>query len=594
VLEFRVLGPLEVRRDGRLVDVRGSKRRAVLALLLLQANEIVRTERLIEDLWGERRPVNAPAALHNHVSRLRKDLGEGVLVTKPWGYVLRASPETIDLGLFESQVTEARPLPARERNEKLGAALTLWQGAALADLVNEPALAGEIGRLEELRETVIEQRIDAQLELGEHDEAIRVLEGLIAAHPLRERLRGQLILALYRAGRQAEALETYRETRRVLVEELGIEPSPELRELERAILRQDPSLASAPGPPAQPPTGPLPPESRWRWPRSPLLIGAALLVVMAGAGVAILAAPRSGTPHASAARPAPSALTKTATSTSSTLPTTAASTHRTDSPDENRPSRPRPHPTRPRPHTPVKVAVTSSSQVTTAESSPQQARSNKPNPPPHPPPPPRPPPPPPPPQPTLITDEFEDSVLNTTIWHQIATGTGIDIAERNGRLEIDFAADGVPGGEYNILGAHYGTQCRFPEDFDVRVDYQLLDWPPANGVFVQLNAWFTNRPQLAIVRQSQTSGEEYATFWGGHVSNRRTADTSGSLRIKRVGSRFTTYHKSGRTWLPLDSVLSEGAPMISIQAMSMPDWFGHKAVRVALDNFSMRAVRPAC
>jgi hypothetical protein len=193
-----------------------------------------------------------------------------------------------------------------------------------------------------------------------------------------------------------------------------------------------------------------------------------------------------------------------------------------------------------------------------------------------------------------MTDNFGDGVLDTTIWHQTATGTGIDIAERNGRLEIDFAADGVPGGEFNVLGAHYGTSCRFPEDFDVRVDYQLLDWPAANGVYVAINAWFTRSPHLAIGRQSQAWGEEYASFSGSKTGNRRTADTSGSLRIRRVGTRFTTYHKSGGKWLPLDSVLNEGAPMISIQAMSTPDWFGHKAVRIALDNFSIRAVRPAC
>jgi DNA-binding SARP family transcriptional activator len=274
VLEFWVLGPFEVRRDGRLVDVRGSKRRAVLALLILQANEIVRTDRLIEDLWGdERQPANASAALHNHVSRLRKDLGEDVLVTKPWGYVLRAAPDAIDLRRFENLVTEARPLPARERSEKFGEALALWRGPALADLANEPALAADLGRLEELRQSVVEQRIDARLELGEHAEVVRELEGLIGEYPLRERLRGQLILALYRSGRQAEALETYRETRRVLVEELGIEPSPELRELEQAILRQDPELTPPPEPEPEPPEQ-KPPSSRWRWPRSPLVVEA--------------------------------------------------------------------------------------------------------------------------------------------------------------------------------------------------------------------------------------------------------------------------------------------------------------------------------
>ena len=146
-----------------------------------------------------------------------------------------------------------------------------------ADLAGEPSLSADCARLEELRQSVVEQRIDAQLELGEHEQVIPTLEGLVAAHPLRERLRGQLILALYRAGRQAEALETYRETRRVLVEELAIEPSPELRELERAILRQDPALA--PGPLSEGADEPPPPgRSRWRWPRSPLVIGAATML----------------------------------------------------------------------------------------------------------------------------------------------------------------------------------------------------------------------------------------------------------------------------------------------------------------------------
>ena len=235
--------------------------------------------------------------------------------------------------------------------------------------------------------------------------------------------------------------------------------------------------------------------------------------------------------------------------------------------------------------------MTSSKQATTAESSPQKAGSNKPNPSPHPPPPP----PPPPPSSTLITDTFEDGVLNTTIWHKSVTGTGVDIAERNGRVEIEFAADGVPGGEYNLLGAHYGTGCRFPGDFDVDVDYNLLEWPSASGVLLRLNAWFTKSPQLELARQSQTWGEGYDLFWGGNrISSRSTLDTRGSLRIKRVGTRFTAYHKTGKQWLPLGSVVSAGAPMISIQAVVMPNSFGHKAVRVAFDNFEMRAFRPAC
>jgi DNA-binding winged helix-turn-helix (wHTH) protein len=164
VLEFRVLGPLEVWREGQSIELPGSKRRAALALLVLHANEVVRTHRLIEDLWGEKLPANASAALHNHVSRLRKELGSEVIATKPWGYVLRTDPDAIDLEHFERLVVEAKPLAARERKAKLTEALALWRGPALADLGHEPAWALEIERLEELRLSALEQRIDADLE----------------------------------------------------------------------------------------------------------------------------------------------------------------------------------------------------------------------------------------------------------------------------------------------------------------------------------------------------------------------------------------------------------------------------------------------
>jgi DNA-binding SARP family transcriptional activator len=283
-VEFRVLGPLEVRRDGRRLDLPGSKRRALLALLILRANEVVRSDRLIEELWGERQPANAAAALQNHVSRLRKDLGADVLVTKPWGYVLRAGRGSVDLRRFEWLLEEAKPLAARERRAKLAEALDLWRGPALADLADEEALAAEIRRLEDLRLGALEQRIDADLELGGHEQLVPELEWLVSHHPLRERLRGQLILALYRSGRQAEALETYRETRRVLVEELGIEPSRELRDLEHAILRQDPALASL----VPVSTAAVePPNSRWRWPRSPFVVGATFVLALAAAATVL-------------------------------------------------------------------------------------------------------------------------------------------------------------------------------------------------------------------------------------------------------------------------------------------------------------------
>ena len=296
-MEFRLLGAFEVWDGEQPVEIAGAKRRALLALLVLRANEVVRSELLVDELWGERPPRYAASALQTHVSRLRKTLGADTIASREWGYVLRAAPADVDLRRFESLVAEAESLAAKPRAAKLAEALALWRGPPLADLLNEPSLQREIARLEELRLRTLELRIDADLEAGENGSLVGELEGLIAEHPLRESLRGQLILALYRAGRQAEALEVYRETRRVLVEEMGIEPSPELRELEAAILRQDPALTSDPTPRFSPREQP-PPPGRWRWPRSPLAIGAttlATLALAAGLVVAFTAAASTST-----------------------------------------------------------------------------------------------------------------------------------------------------------------------------------------------------------------------------------------------------------------------------------------------------------
>jgi DNA-binding SARP family transcriptional activator len=252
-MEFRILGPLEVSRDGRLVDLRGPKRRALLAILVLRANEPVRTEWLTDALWGDNPPATAVAAVHNHVCRLRGQLGAEVLRTCPSGYVLES--EAIDLRRFETLVAESRRLHAKERADKLRLALRLWRGSPLSDLGDQPALQHEIQRLDGIRADAIEQCIGAELELGRDSELVPELEGHVARYPLRERLRGHLILALYRAGRQADALGAYRETRRLLIEDLGIEPTAELRRLELAILCQDPALAlpRAAGPADAPP-----------------------------------------------------------------------------------------------------------------------------------------------------------------------------------------------------------------------------------------------------------------------------------------------------------------------------------------------------
>ncbi len=243
-VEFRVLGPLAVVEDGRAIPLDRQRLRALLAFLLLHANEAISSDRLIDEVWGPEPPKTAGASLQNYISRLRKAIGLEALVSQPPGYVLRVDPERFDLARFERLTAEARHGSPAERAEKLRAALALWRGPALEDLAFEPFARDEVGRLEEARLAALEERIDAELELGTGGELVGELEELVDSHPLRERFRGQLMRALYRAGRQADALEAYQDARRVLREELGLEPSEELRQLQQAILRQDDALGA--------------------------------------------------------------------------------------------------------------------------------------------------------------------------------------------------------------------------------------------------------------------------------------------------------------------------------------------------------------
>jgi DNA-binding SARP family transcriptional activator/DNA-binding beta-propeller fold protein YncE len=257
-VEFRILGPLEVRDNGRVLELGGAKQRAVLALLLLHANEVVALDRLIDGIWGERPPDTAPAAVHGSVSRLRKVLEPHgapyrVIRTQAPGYVFAAGPETVDRYRFERLAAEGKTAlddgDAARSADLLREALALWRGPALADIAFSIADRTELDRLDEEWLSAVEERIDADLALGRHALLVPELEALVVRHPLRERLRGQLMVALYGAGRQADALETYRDASRLLDEELGIAPGPALRELERRILLQDPELGT-PRPPA--------------------------------------------------------------------------------------------------------------------------------------------------------------------------------------------------------------------------------------------------------------------------------------------------------------------------------------------------------
>jgi DNA-binding SARP family transcriptional activator/pimeloyl-ACP methyl ester carboxylesterase len=245
-MEFRVLGPLEAVVDGRPVALGGTKQRALLARLVLDGGRTVAAERLVDDLWGETPPDTARKMIQVYVSRLRKLLPENTLQTRPSGYQLTIPPGSLDLDRFETRRAAGRAALEQGRYEEaaheLRHALALWRGPALAEFTNEPFAQTEGARLDALRTAALEERIQAELELGKPADAIPELETLVAQHPLREQLRAQQMLALYRAGRQAEALAVYQDTRRVLADELGIQPSETLRDLERRILRHDPDL----------------------------------------------------------------------------------------------------------------------------------------------------------------------------------------------------------------------------------------------------------------------------------------------------------------------------------------------------------------
>src|SRR5215213_8650248 len=243
-MEFRLLGPLEVVEGDRRLPLGGPKQRSLLAMLLLEVGTVVPTEQLIDELWGGSPPATVVKSIQIYVSRLRKQIGEKRLLTRPPGYVMDVA-DRLDLVHFEQLLSESRSADPERVTQLLREALAMWRGPPLADLAYEPFAQAPIARLQELRLTALEERIDADLLTGRHAEIAGELEALVKQHPLRERLRGQFMLALYRSERQAEALASYRSARVALIGELGIEPGRGLRELHQAILEQAPELEPA-------------------------------------------------------------------------------------------------------------------------------------------------------------------------------------------------------------------------------------------------------------------------------------------------------------------------------------------------------------
>jgi YVTN family beta-propeller protein len=243
-VEFRILGPLEVETASGVIELGGQRQRALLALLLVHRNQAITTDLLVDELWGEHPPATAQKIVQVYVSRLRGQLGAGRIETRGHGYALMLRPGELDLDRFEQLVERSEDEAPRAAAATLRDALSLFRQEPLGDLRFEPWAQPEVARLDEMRLGALEQRLDADLELGRHRSVVAELEALVRQNPLRERFRGQLMLALYRSGRQADALESYRLGRLLLDEQLGLKPGPELRELEQRILRQDPSLAA--------------------------------------------------------------------------------------------------------------------------------------------------------------------------------------------------------------------------------------------------------------------------------------------------------------------------------------------------------------
>jgi DNA-binding SARP family transcriptional activator len=569
-MEFRLLGAFEVWDNGQPVEIAGQKRRALLALLVLRANEVVRSDLLVDELWGERPPRNAGAALHTHVSRLRKTLGADTIASREWGYVLRASPSEIDLRRFDSLLAEAEPLAARQRATKLAEALALWRGPPLADLVNEPALQRDIARLEELRLRTVERRIDADLEAGDAD-VVGELETLVAQQPLREHLRWLLILALYRAGRQAEALEVYRETRRVLTEELGLEPSPALKELEQAILRQDPSLeANAPPTPTEP-LAEEPEPKRRRLP--PVALLALLALGLAGTATAIaLVRPDKGTSSGTATeaifQTLPTILNSPTTGThpsTNEQKTTTAKSH-TTAPPSHHTSNPATTTTKPasptRPTTTVSHKQNKKKKITPA------------------------------PKPVVISDNFSGNTLDGSIWTTWAEGTGSSYTQSNGQGVFSIAGAATFEPQFHSVGTAIGTKCKFPGNFDARVDFSLLQWPTANGAEVSLTAYQTGPVEL-VKRFTVTGGDGY-NAWPNGGSVQPLADQSGSLRMTRSKGIIRVFFMHQGRWTKLGQIAISGEIWVGVNlGTDQSDW-QQQGVSAAFDNFVLKAPRPDC
>lgn len=594
-MDFSILGPVEAVGTEGALPLGGPRQRALLAFLLVNANRAVAADRLVDELW-DAPPGDAHAALQNQVSRLRKVLGDR-LVTKAPGYLLRVEDGELDLDRFRTLVAAAGSASeVSERSRLLREADQLFRGTPFAE-IDAPFAAAEAAALEELRLAAVEARVDADLERGRQAELVPELASLVARHPLRERLRGQHILALYRCGRQAEALDAYRATRAMLDEQLGLEPSPALRELERAILRHDPTLAQDRIDEASPVVLVSPVAAGRR--RRPLAVAVgALALAGAGAAAAMLMrdtpAPRTAAKvvaHKAPRRHVVAPRTHEAPAVRRTKPKAKAKLHvahtrpvtvveivrQKTSPAVTHGATtvkpvtvPAPAPTRTRPTTTPKAPANVTPTVTTVA------------------------------DPTIpaswrtLTDDFSGSTPNWAMWGESTDGTGASWVQQSGRLELTLDASGQTGGQYNMLSIGFASRCRFPGDFDARVDYALLNWNPPAGARVQLSAWTPNPPYADTARASNQYGDMYDGDDGGAYQGFPTSDTHGTIRVARTGTTASSYYLQNGKWVLLQTGAAPGDVMLGLQLFAMSTEWTHKTVRAAFDNFRVDAAGVTC
>jgi len=593
-MEFRLLGPVEVLSGGQPLRVGGPRQRALLAYLVLREGGVVQASRLVEELWQDS-PASGVSAVHTLVSRLRQVVGARI-ATVDTGYTIRFElGDEVDLLEFRARLALAgSTVDPVERAALLRAADALWRGGPL-DGLDFPFVAAEAVALEELRLGAVEERIEAELEAGHAADLAAELSTLVARHPLRERLRRQWILALYRSGRQADALDAYRDTKRMFDEELGLELGPGLVELERAILQHDPTLAPPPraqGRPAAP--------MRPRRGRRLLVAAVAAILAAAGSAAAVLLARHHGrTPMAAAqvvvrttvsvhtvSEPAPAVVQRHRPARRHVPSTT--SVHTAGGTVAERPAPPKAT------TTPAVVAHTTSAasrttraavHVTTVAATKTTTTTTTKTPPP----PPR--------APVLIADSFGGATIDETIWTQFMDGTGWTMSAADGHLEFNFQPGTQPNSSDGTYGGHVGTNCSFPGDFDAQVDFTLVDWPSANGMSVILWAFFGPRTIGWTAQRNAIGNASYGSYVNGRWHNVGAVDFAGSLRVARRNGTFTAYYRSGGRWLALDSAPMRGTVTIGVgvlggQARGVA-FNGHPVV-VDLDNFRVTASSPDC